>query len=132
MNVVEFIFFVGFPTCAFVVGRVVGRYFGISGWCVGTVLGIVLWGLFVWLFRAVSVRLGNYSYKRPTCLRGKCTKDDYKCLELRKDGTEFLCKCGDKYVAAGNRFLRIDEKGFAQPFMKRRNIFSHWKIDLEK
>lgn len=127
MNVVEFVFIIGFPTCAFVVGRMTGHLFGVTGWCVGAVLGLVLWFLLFRGIRFVFIEMSDFFYKRPTCLRGKCTTEDYRCLRLRKDGAEFICKCGDIYFAAGNRFRHVDKDGSTKPFMVRRHMFAEWK-----
>lgn len=62
---------------------------------------------------------------RPACRNGRCRADDYEFLEwpegARKEGTGcsycYQCRCGDRYVQRGTRFVEIAQDATEKPFM---------------
>ena len=62
---------------------------------------------------------------RPRCRMGRCGADDYEFLERRETPLAggpmqsylYRCRCGDRYVQRGRRFVQIATDGTEQPFM---------------
>ncbi len=129
MNAIELFYLLGFIASAFAGGWLLCRHFGTLGCWIGIVLGLVCWGGFLWGIRILVNKLDKLYPGRPTCRHGKCNARDYRFLGMKNGGAELECRCGDKYFSKGNRFMTLDEKGVALPYMKRRHSFAKWEKD---
>jgi len=82
--------------------------------------GIAGIGLFLAFPRIVTIlveRLGDKPIGKPVCSNGCCRNDDYIWTRSEEGLSTCTCKCGIDYVAAGNRFLKIDPAGQREPYM---------------
>ncbi len=127
----ELFYFCGFIASA-VVGGLLGRHFGALGGWIGAGLGLIFWGGGL---RGINILIER-SLALPICRHGKCKisnifrdHGNYRLLKKKNGVREFQCKCGDKYILKENRFMAVNEKGVAQPYMKRRHSFAKWEKD---
>jgi len=128
MNIVELFYFLGFIGSALVGGLLLGRHFGTFVGCIGAGLGLICWGGLFWKIADKRFMIG-----RPPCRLGKCSDSKgYSFVKIIDGKAQYQCRCGDKYILDGNRFLILNEKGIAQPYMKRKHAFAKWQIETQQ
>ena len=79
----------------------------------------------------------NAKHMLPTCENGRCQTSDYELighaskLGIQEDGLVWECRCGRRYLAKQNRFLRIEgmETGFRK-YKVREGLLFRWNDDL--
>lgn len=129
MNLIELLTFIGIIALIGFVSFLLGKFLGTVGWIIGIVLGVAVCALIYYGFSKFITSLHKRYPLRPTCRQGKCFADDYELIEVNEAGGSFSCRCGDKYIRKGNRFMIVDKNGIPQPFMKRQGKFHPWEED---
>lgn len=127
MNVIELLTLVGFIVSAFLAGRWLGGSMNLWGWLLGATIGLIGWSFLYLTARYLINTLEKSFPARPLCQNGKCRAIDYEFLGMRDDGAELQCKCGDRYLAKGNRFFVFETDGSLRTYMRRAHSFAHWK-----
>ena len=89
----------------------------------GVVLGLpvgVLLGLGLVCLPFYIIDRIDKSRKRPKCRKGCCKSRDYTCVEysMTGGGLVFQCRCGDKYLRTGDRFMEMGDDGIPIPYMR--------------
>jgi hypothetical protein len=128
MNVFELLSFLFNLICAVILAAILEKSWGNWGLVLGSVLGFSAGIAFIYSFSFISKLFHMFRPLRPECKTGRCSAKDYKLLEVYSDGGLFGCRCGDRYLRKGEKFLELSADGIARPYMKR-GSFGKWIID---
>ena len=120
--------------CGMLLAMYLGKLWGIGGYCIGFVVGIVAAFLFTWIIILGRVLL---FLPFPPCRNGKCNRlGEY----VWQQGTiygwtkwgvySYRCKCGDYYIRDRKRFMQLLSDGTKQPYKKLIGI-REWADDLD-
>ena len=110
---------------------------GVIGYQIGSrVLGSSLIGILcAFASFAFPYVIGELVYRSigrepffPPCDGGDCRSCDYRIGKVEPNEIEVVCKCGNKYLFKGKRFMRVLENGQIKAFM-RLNVIRRWVDD---
>ena len=57
MNIVELFYLIGFVLCAVALGALLAKSFGMSGWVIGGIVGLMAWGGVLWCIKRFCNKL---------------------------------------------------------------------------
>ena len=120
--------------CAVLLANFLGKSWGIIGYCVGFSVGFVVSSILTWAALLGYVLL---FLPFPPCQAGKCRSiDDYEWNVAAIFGRykwgvyRYTCRCGDKYVRDGKRFMKLLPDGETRPY-KMLAGFREWSDEME-
>ena len=118
MNLFELLFFLLMSAGLLGLGYFLSAKWRIIGWLIGAVpVGLVLGAVLLGTIKSTLTALRHNVGSRPVCRQGKCQSRNYVLIDSTSERTMFRCRCGDKYVQQGNRFLQIFPDGSWRPYM---------------
>ena len=134
MNLFELIYAAIIIVVGLCCAKLIGIYFGITGWIVGFILGGLSAVLALFGLNKLSNVLTKRFPPRPTCKTGRCSSDNYqvKGLSKEKDGVIFQCECGTQYLKKGGKFMEICDDGKIVPYMKSKGVLGRWEKDVKE
>lgn len=82
----------------------------------------------------IHAMLPRWQPVRPRCGSGACAAENYELLDWRDDQHRLIliyrCRCGDRYVRRGSRFLALDDLGVERPYLAI-SSWGRWEPDRE-
>ena len=117
-------------SCGGILAFSLGKPFGLIGFIVCYLLGVIVAYLLTWL---ILVERALFFYPLPVCQQGKCQDSNYQWPVGTFYGFlwgvyRYRCKCGDEYVRVGKRFMKLLPDGERRPY-KKLTGFRKWEDD---
>jgi hypothetical protein len=108
-----------------------GHDAAVIGGAFGGVLGLAIVATYGMIVLARARNRAERWMRRPTCRNGTCVAWEYVVIGPSADGEGTIdqCRCGDRYLNTGDRFMLLLPDGTAEPYMVRPDKGRDWAPD---